>query len=143
MFSNANDIRLGEFEEGYFESLPDSEMIATPTIKTESYYHTIFVDNERAGIVGFIPVTMGIDAGFIQIVLSPDFRGMGLLDKIYQVLVENHKLKTLYGTIKKDNKISIRAHEKIGFKILPEEKLKFLRDKGLIGEDEIRLEKTY
>ena len=137
-------IHLGEFDESFFGSLEEASEIAEPTIATLSNYHTVFVDNEKAGIVGILkPITGGVDSGFVQIVLSPYYRGRGLLPEIYELLAEAHKLKTLYATIKKSNGASIRAHEKIGFKILPEEKLKFLHDKKLISEDEVRLEKNY
>jgi RimJ/RimL family protein N-acetyltransferase len=74
--------------------------------------------------------------------LAPAYRGKGLISKIYDRMVELHSLKTLYATIDKSNTASIKAHEKIGFKLLPEEDLVKLRGKGLIKEYEVRLVKN-
>jgi RimJ/RimL family protein N-acetyltransferase len=141
MFSDYFEISLGEFNQEYFESLPDNRHIEAPTMKTEKFYHTVFVDGEQAGIVGFIPAESMRDTGFVQILLAPAFRGKGLIGKIYDRMIELHSLKTLYATIEKSNSASVRAHDKIGFKILPEEKLQELRAKGLLQPDEIRMER--
>jgi len=139
MFSDRFEINLGEFNQEYFESLDDARLIEAPTFASEKYYHTIFVDSEQAGVVGFIPSTTMSDTGFVQIVLNHAYRGKGLIGKIYERLIELHNLKMLYATIAKSNTASIRAHEKIGFKMLAETELANLRAKGLLKEDEVRL----
>lgn len=141
MFSDYFDINLGEFNQEFFESLDGSRHIVSPTISNEKYYHTVYAEGEPAGIVGFVPAENMKDTGFVQIVLSPAYRGKGLISKIYERMIELHSLKTLYATIEKANTASIRAHDKIGFKILPEEKLQDLRAKGLLEPYEIRMER--
>lgn len=141
MFSDYFDINLKEFNQEFFESLPDSREIVAPTISNEKYYHTVYAEGEPAGIVGFVPAENMRDTGFVQIVLAPAYRGKGLINKIYDRMIELHSLKTLYATINKSNSASIRAHEKIGFKMLPEEKLADLRAKGLLSSYETRMEK--
>lgn len=141
MIGDSHEISLGEFEQEFFESLDGSNEIVEPNFRTQSYYHTVFVDGERAGIVGLVPLENVPDSGFVQIVLGPAYRGKGLIEKVYEALIDWHGLKTLYATIRKGNVASITAHKKIGFSEISEEKTNFLRSKGLIDEDEIRLEK--
>ncbi len=141
MFSDYFDINLKEFNQEFFESLPDNRQIVRPTMTNEKYYHTVYAEGEPAGIVGFVPSENMRDTGFMQILLAPAYRGKGLISKIYDRMIELHSLKTLYATIEKSNTASIRAHEKIGFKILPEEKLEDLRTKGFIQPYEIRMER--
>lgn len=139
MFSDYFAINLGEFNQEFFESLDGSRHIVSPTIATEKYYHTVYVEGENAGIVGFIPVAGAPYTGFVQIVLAPAYRGKGLIEKIYDRMIEIHGLKTLYATIDKTNTTSIRAHEKIGFKMLPEAELADLRNQGLLESYEVRM----
>ena len=139
MFSDYFAISLGEFNQEFFESLDGARQIVAPTMTNERYYHTIFVEGEPAGIVGFVPSQSLSDTGFVQIVLAPAYRGKGLIGKIYDRLIELHSLKTLYATIEKSNTASIRAHNKIGFKMLSEIELENLRAKGLLQSEEIRM----
>ena len=141
MISDYYTISLGEFNQEFFESLNEAGRIVAPTFATEKYYHTIYIEGEIGGIVGFIPSQTLLDTGFVQIVLAPAYRGKGLIDKIYNRMVELHSLKTLYATIEKSNTASIKAHNKIGFKMLPEEELEKLRTKGLLQTYEVRLKK--
>lgn len=143
MFSDRFAITLSDFNQEFFDSLDDNYQIKGPALGQEQYFHTILVDGLRAGVVGYLPPRNVLldDAGFVQIVLAPEFRGRGLIGPIYELLAERHGLKTLYGTVTKKNTLSLRAHEKIGFRLLSEEKMADLRRRGLLGEDEVRLEK--
>lgn len=142
MFSDYFAINLGDFNQEFFESLDGARHIVAPTFNSEKYYHTVFVEGENAGIVGFVPSQTLPDTGFVQIVLAPAYRGKGLVGKIYDRMIELHGLKTLYATIDKTNTTSIHAHEKIGFKILPEEELNDLRNQGLLEPYEIRMKRA-
>jgi len=139
MFSDYFEITLGEFNQEFFESLDDARQIEKPTFATEKFYHTVFVDGEQAGVVGFIPSNSMPDTGFVQIVLNHAYRGKGLIGKIYERLIELHNLKALYATILRDNTASIRAHDKIGFKMLAEDEMVKLRERGLLQNYEIRM----
>lgn len=141
MFSDRFEVYLGEFEQGYFDSLDDNSEIVEPTLFTQDFYHTIFIEGEKGGVVGFIPSEKIPGVGFVQIVLEPIHRGKGLIEKVYNELANIHHLQTLYVTIRQKNTSAIRAHEKIGFKLLPEEKQQELRKKGIINENEARLVK--
>ena len=142
MLSDYYHISLGDFNQEFFESLDGARHIVAPTFTSEKYYHTVLVEGENAGVVGFVPSRTLPDTGFVQIVLVPAYRGKGLIGKIYDRMIELHSLKTLYATIDKSNTSSIKAHEKIGFKLLPEEELERLRTMGLLQAYEVRLEKN-
>lgn len=143
MFSDNFSISLGEFSQPFFDSVDDNQYIQGPTIGDEQNFHTILSDGLPIGIVGFLPpknIALA-DTGFVQILLKPEYRGRGLLGEAYELLASRHNLKTLYATIYKDNQTSIRAHQKIGFRLLPKEKMDYLRERGLLDKDDLRLEK--
>jgi len=141
MFSNRFDVTLGEFNQAYFDDLPDTDQITAPTFKNEDFYHTVYVDGLPIGVAGIVPSRALPEAGFMQIVLAPDWRGQGLIGPIYDKLAEWHNLHTLYATIKIDNKVSQLAHQKIGFHLLLEDKIIDLRERHLLEPDEIRMVK--
>jgi len=141
MFSDHFSITLGPFNQEYFDELPDTDQIDAPTFKNEDFYHTVYVDGLPVGVAGVVPSRTLSEAGFMQIVLTPDWRGKGLIGPIYDQLADWHNLQTLYATIKIDNKISLLAHRKIGFHPLSDAKIADLRKRHLLKPDEIRLVK--
>ncbi|MFA5737018.1 MAG: GNAT family N-acetyltransferase [Candidatus Paceibacterota bacterium] len=141
MLSDYYDIQLKDFEQDFFDLQETVGQIKQPDFKVLPYFHTVYANGERAGIVGYYPASLP-DIGNVEIILSPEFRGKGLIAKIYDKLAEEHRLKVLYATINKRNMVSLSAHEKIGFKRLSEEKQIQLRERRIIKEGEIRLEKN-
>lgn len=140
MLSDYFDLRLGDFEQDFFDQLDTAGQIKQPSFDVLPYFHTVYANGERAGIVGYHPTGLS-DTGNVEIILAPEFRGKGLIGKVYEVLADHHNLKNLYATINRRNMTSLAAHEKIGFKRLSEEKLSELRARGLIGPEEVRLAK--
>ena len=73
-------IKLIDFDQDFFDSLSDKDAIH-PSSSGKCYYHSLFVDGQRAGIVGFTEPRIvpeekrNIKLGLIQIILLPDYRG--------------------------------------------------------------------
>jgi len=131
-------MKLKKFDKKFFESVGGHKKIL---INRNGRYHTIFLGNKKVGVVGFIPAKFPKNTGFVQIVIVPEFRGRDLVKQAEDLLIKKYELKELYASIEKDNIVSIRAHQKIGFKILSKERINFLRRKKLLEKDEIRLVK--
>lgn len=131
-------IELGKFNKQYFKTLDGHKEIL---FAENGIYYTIICDNKKAGIVGYIPVKFSNNSGFVQIVINFDFRGKGLVKIAEDLLAQKHNLKVLYATIKKENIVSISAHEKIGFEIINDKELGELRKNGFLKKSEIRLKK--
>ena len=139
-FLSTMEINLDKFEKEYFETLDGHEEIS---LVENGVYYTILCNNKKAGVVGYIQAKFPKDSGFVQIIIDTHFRGQGLVKIAEDLLAQKHNLKILYATIRKDNIASIRAHQKIGFKMIDDKKLSELKQKGFLKENEIRLEKEY
>ncbi|MFH0755301.1 MAG: GNAT family N-acetyltransferase [bacterium] len=114
-------MKLIEFNKDFLESIREYKEVK---IVKNGIYHTIIIDNKKIGVVGFIPAKTAQNTGFIQIIIVPEFRGKGLVKQAEDLLVKKYKLKKLYATIEKENLASIKAHQKIGFKIFSKVKNK-------------------
>lgn len=131
-------MKLIKFDKTYFESLEGHSEI----LLSDKYNHIIIVNGKKVGIVGFIPGKIK-DTGFIQIVIDPKYRGKGYVQKAEDLIAKKYKLKALYATIKMENIISIKAHEKAGFEMFSNEIINDYRTKGFLKNNEIRMIKRY
>ncbi len=131
------EIKIGEFDQEYFDNLEERDKVL---FTEKGFFHIILCDKQKAGIVGFIPSKFPENSGFVQIIISPEFRGRGIVNIAEYLLAQKYKLKILYATIKKENVASIYAHQKSGFQKIEDKKL---RKKGLLKENEIRMKKVF
>lgn len=132
-------MQLAPFDQQYFNSLDGKENVI---FQDNGIYHIVMLNDKRVGFVGFVPLDSPKKAGRVQIVISPEFRGQGLLQKAYDLLAQKYGLKILQATIKKTNIASLKAHQKAGFEMLPDKEMDILRKKGLLKEDRIRMVKN-
>lgn len=131
-------IELEKFDLDFLASILGHEEIV---IRDDGVYYVFTADGQKAGVVGFLPFEK--DAGFVQVAVSPDFRGKGLVKLAEEELARKHDLKILYATINQDNKNSIRAHINAGFEPEDIERMQFLRSRGLLKSSEVRLRKDF
>lgn len=133
-------LSLGDFNLGFYESLPDAEEILPPG--GDVVYHTLLLNEEKIGLVGYLPIVVPPATGFVQIAIHPEYQGRGFMACAYNLLAEKYELKTLLATIKRDNATSIRAHQNIGFKMLGQEEMSKMRQQKLLKDNEVRLKKS-
>jgi len=134
------EIKLDKFDKEYLETLDGRKEFL---LSKKGIYHTILCDNKKAGIVGYIPIRFPKDSGFVEIIIDSKFRRKGLVRIAENLITQKYNLDILYATIKKENIASIRAHQKSGFKKISNKKLSYLKKKGFLKENQIRLEKKY
>ncbi len=130
-------IELADFDNGFLKKINGCDNIL---VSDNGIYYTILFEGKKAGIIGYIPGRDSKKSGFVQVIIKPDLRGRGIAGAAEKILAQKHNLKILYATIAKNNISSIRAHQKIGFKILNEKKINELRKKGFLKNEEIRME---
>lgn len=128
-------MQLIDFDKNFYESIEGKDEIG---IEEKGIYRTIIIDGKKAGIVGIIPTNYPGTA-FVQILITPEFRGQNLTKDVEEMLAREHGITEMLATIKKDNTASIRAHEKAGFQYLTEPELDELRKKGFLDINKTRL----
>jgi RimJ/RimL family protein N-acetyltransferase len=135
-------INLIPLDQTFLKTIPDNKQIL---IKKEGVYHTILVNGEKAGIVGFIPTqnSRGEKLYFIQIALLENFRGKGLTKIAEDLIASKYTLPKLYATIEIDNLASLKTHLKAGFEELDKQSLAVLRQNRFLKVNQTRLFKEY
>lgn len=109
---------LADFDEKYFHSIAEDgedEWIASgmKNCKNQRYYTVLGKNDVKLGIVGVYDTDD--DRNITHILIDPEFRGKGLLQKFYAQLMRKEKLPFLTATINIDNIVSVKSHEKAGF----------------------------
>ena len=109
---------LADFDEKYFHSIAqdgENEWIAIgmENCKNQRYYTVLGENNIKLGIVGVYDTDD--DQNITHILIDPELRGKGLLQKFYAQLMREEKLPFLTATINIDNLASVKSQEKAGF----------------------------
>jgi len=134
------EIILTVFDKDFCATIPGHEEMR---VEESGVYHTVLVDGEKAGVVGYLSGAVNKEVYFIQVAITPKFRGVGLAGISEDLLAEHYKLPVLVATIETANTSSVRAHLKSGFQELPADKLAYLREKGFLKVGQTRLVKRY
>jgi len=143
MFNKTNfNITLKTLDLNFFKTISGHDQVL---INVQGVYHTIIVNGEKAGNVGFIPKqnSKGEKIYLVQIVLLNEFRGKGITKLAEDLLAEKYHLPHLYATIEKSNIASIKAHLKAGFQEVDKITLNTLYKNGFIKKGQTRLLKEY
>jgi hypothetical protein len=66
-------VNLDQFDNEYFNSIGANKEILC---SENGFYYTILCDNEKAGVISFVPVpvTDSENSGYVQIVIDPKFK---------------------------------------------------------------------
>lgn len=134
-----NRIRFSKFDNKFLESIKDYKKIHLNS--NEGTYYTIMFNGHKAGVIGFKIKEKG--KYFLKIGIHQDFRGQGIFEKALKLLVKKHRIKKIYSTAAMANIASVKAHKKIGFKLIPKNQEKLLKEKGLLLKRNIRFVKTF
>ena len=134
-----NNCKLVPVDKSFMKSIKDYKEMYYKEHKY-NYYYTLICDNEKVAITG---VLLEHNIPFFQIAIHQKYRGKNLLNVCTNLIASKHNIKVLNSTISKDNKSSIKAHLKAGFKRIPIEKEKELQQKNKLQNDQVRLIKTY
>jgi len=135
-------ISLGQFDEKLFLSIEGHEEVR---YVDKGVYHTILIDGQKAGVVGYIPMqnSKGENQYFVQIIISSEDRGKGLTKLAEDLLAKTYHLSHLFATIDTNNIASLKAHQKAGFCEIDREIIASLREKGFLKVGQTRLIKIY
>lgn len=96
----------------------------------EGTYYTISVNNARAGVIGFKLDNNG--KHHLKIGIHQNFRGQGIFESALDLLAKKHKIDTIYSEVAIANRISVKAHEKIGFTRISKKEETVLKKQGLL-----------
>jgi len=132
-------IKLDKFDKKFLEIIKDYKKIHLKP--DEGIHYTIICAGRKAGVIGYKVKESG--KNFLKIGIHQDFRGQGIFEKALKLLVKEHGIRKIYSTIAQANIASIKAHKKIGFRMIPKWKEVCLREEGLLHKRNMRLVKIF
>lgn len=78
-------------------------------------------------------------AVFISIGIAKEFRGKNIFKDVISYIKNTLGVEQIFSSIDRNNINSINAHKKNGFKEISKDRYDFLRKKGLISDNNIRM----
>lgn len=132
---------LSKFSKSFLNTIQDNHWIGR-TDNPRLIIRTVRDNDIKVAIVGLYHTYSKYEF-FLIIAIHHNFRGMGYLEKITDLISKKFKIRKLYATIKKKNKCSIKAHKKAGFKRIGKDLECELKENGFLQNDEVRFFKIY
>ena len=131
--------RLDAYDKEFYDSIDKGDQMLPDHPKGK--YYTLISKNKKVAITGVI----SIKREYFQIAVHQKFRRKGYLKICADLIAKKHKIKLLVSSILEDNKVSIGAHLKAGFRKLTkeEEKEEWRKNKKYKRPNSITLIKEY
>lgn len=142
IYFSKDEITLDKFDLKFFRTIKDNINIGYYPKKENTFFYTVLVDGEKAGVIGYF---LGkYNSMHLQIGIHEKFRGKNLVGKFINLLVKEHpEIKRLYATVFDFNKASYKSLIKAGFKELPKKEIDKLKKIGRLDPKAIRLYKKF
>ena len=110
------------------------ELVAYDDREPLSKFYSVRLNGERAGFVGY---TEKLGRKWLQVAIKPKFRGRGLAARAENELIRKEGISKAWAAIKYDNKASVNAHLKNGFRFMNREERKYSPSSRLILVKEV------
>jgi RimJ/RimL family protein N-acetyltransferase len=110
----------------YYKKLPGSNDIYMTHYSKKNdkgTYYILMYKGNKVGMVGIVEPENS-PRQYLEIVIDPEYRRMGMFMKAVRLVTRTHKIKRLYSIVLKKNKVSYKTHMAYGFKELSEKETK-------------------
>lgn len=105
--------------------------------------YNIIYKGEKAGIITFGKSTRYDHIAFCHVLIFNKFKLLSLARIVRYMFAKKYGIKKLYVTVNANNTSAVRACEKFNCIRLRDKKQEYLRNRGLLGKDQIRYLELY